>query len=69
MIVYKNILERLKTSGYNTYILMKNSILSQGTISSIRHNRPISMNTIDTLCKLLNCQPGDILEYIEDEKE
>lgn len=25
----------------------------------------VSWKTIETICRLLNCQPGDLLEYVE----
>ena len=30
--------------------------------------RAIRFTTLDAICKALECQPGDILEYIEDEE-
>lgn len=69
MIVYKDILRRLKEAGYNTTVIMKKRLLSQSTVDAIRHNRPISMATINAICKLAKCQPGDILEYVEDSVE
>ena len=38
------------------------SILKTGKAKAIR------FSTLDAICKVLNCQPGDILEYIEDKK-
>jgi len=38
------------------------SILKTGKAKAIR------LTTLDAICKELNCQPGDILEYKEDEK-
>ena len=29
--------------------------------------RAVRFETLDKLCKALNCQPGDLLEYVEDE--
>lgn len=69
MIVYKNILQQLKNAGYNTGVIMRNKILSQATVDAIRHNRPISIASINTICKLLKCQPGDILEYVDNPAE
>lgn len=66
MIIYKDVLVRLKDAGYNTGRIMADRLLSQSTLVAIRHNRPISTKTIDTICRLAKCQPGDILEYIED---
>ena len=67
MIIYKNILERLKSSGYTSYRLRKDNLLPQKTLTAIRNNEPINTKTIDTVCRLANCQPGDIMEYIPDE--
>jgi putative transcriptional regulator len=36
------------------------SILKTGKAKAIR------LETLDAICKVLNCQPGDILEYVED---
>lgn len=38
------------------------SKLKNGHVSAIR------FSTLDAICKALNCQPGDILEYAEDTK-
>ena len=68
MIIYKNILGRLKDAGYSTYRLMKDGLISQTTLYNIRHGKPISSTTIDVICSLAKCQPGDILEYVETEE-
>jgi len=31
--------------------------------------RAIRFSTLDSICKVLNCQPGDILEYLPDKDE
>jgi len=63
LIVYKNILERLKAAGYNTNRLRKEHILSESTIQALRDGRPITTNAINRICIMLQCQPGDILEF------
>lgn len=69
MIVYKNILQQLKSRGITTYVILKENLISQKTLTAIRHNKPINTKTVNTLCSLLNCQPGDIMEYVEDPAE
>ena len=67
MIKYKiNILEKLKENGYNTTRLKEEKQIKQQTIQNIRKNKYISLETINTICKLCNLQPGDIIEYVED---
>ena len=64
MIIYKNVLGRLKNAGYTTYTLLKEKLISQRTLTAIRHNEPVNTKTIDTICRLAKCQPGDIMEYV-----
>lgn len=67
MIVYKGILEQLSAAGWSTYRLQKEKRISNGTIIQIRAGKPISTTTIDTICSLLDCQPGDLIEYVPDQ--
>ena len=60
-------LAKLKEKGYTTYTLRKDAILSESTIQKLRKSNPVSWENIEALCRLLDCQPGDLLEYIPDE--
>ncbi|MBD5141962.1 MAG: helix-turn-helix transcriptional regulator [Ruminococcus sp.] len=60
-----DVLAELKAAGYSTYKLRKGKILSERTIQLLREGKLIALESIDILCKLLKCQPGDIIEYIE----
>lgn len=64
-IQYKeNILQKLKDAGYNTSRLRKEKIMGEATIQKLRQRELVSWSNIDTICTLLNCQPGDIIEFI-----
>lgn len=66
MLKYKiDILEKLKENGYSTYKLRKDKIIGEAQIQKIRNGDIASKETLNTICKLLSCQPGDILEYID----
>jgi len=69
-IIYKfNILEALKNIGYSTYQIRQNNILNQSTVTKLRNNETtLTLVNINKLCKLLDCQPGDLLEYVPDEE-
>ncbi|MBY1396512.1 helix-turn-helix transcriptional regulator [Clostridioides difficile] len=41
---------------------------SSTTIAKLSSNKNISLDVIDKICKALDCQPGDIMEYEDDEK-
>lgn len=60
-----DVLAALISAGFSTYRLQKDKLLSQSTIQKLRDKEPISWANIEKICKLLNCQPGDILEYEE----
>lgn len=66
-IVYKiDVISALKEKGYTTYRIRKNKLLSESTVQKLRKGEGISWDNIESLCKLLNCQPGDIMEYVEE---
>ncbi len=62
-----NILEALKEKGYTTYTLRKQKLLSESTIQKLRAGEGVAWDNLETLCKLLNCDIGDILEYIQED--
>ena len=63
-IKYKiDILEALKNIGYSQNRIRNEKLIGQATLTQLRHGELVSWKTIETICKLLNCQPGDILEY------
>lgn len=63
-ITYKgDILKRLKEKGYNTNRIRKERIFSESTLQAFRSGQLVSWKNIERLCDLLQCQPGDILEY------
>lgn len=61
-----DVLATLKEQGFNTNRLRKEKLLAEGVIQALREKKPISWINIERLCKLLKCQPNDILQYIED---
>ena len=61
-----DVLEALKAKGYTTYSLRKDNLLSQSTIQKLREQKGLAWENIDNLCKLLECQPADLIEYVPD---
>ncbi len=49
--------------------LVEKADISWSTFSKIGQNKFVSLAIIDKLCKALDCQPGDLIEYVPDEKE
>ena len=70
MIRYKiNVLDTLKDKGYSSYKVKKDKLFSGSTLQKFRVNEVVATDNLNRLCKLLNCQPGDILEYIPDDAD
>ena len=61
-----DVLAALKAAGYTTYRIRQDNLLSQSTLQKLREGVGVSWDNIETLCRLLRCQPGDIIEYMED---
>lgn len=69
-VIYKiDVLAALKNAGYSTYKLRKEKLLGESVITQFRNNELVSWANIARICKLLNCQPGDLLEYEEEEQD
>ena len=67
IIIFKgNIQNALKNKGITLSALKNKKILPGAVITKIHKNDPMIFNvvTIDKICALLSCQPGDILEYV-----
>lgn len=63
---YEKLFELLKDRGYSsTYWLRQNGIHAN-TVDKLKKNERVNTDTINSVCKLLNCQPADIMEYVEE---
>lgn len=71
MLKYKiNVADALERRGFNTYKAKTSKLLSQDTLKKIkREDTNISLESINRICMILDMQPKDIIEYIEDEEE
>ena len=67
-IVFDKLFELMKEKNLTTYKIRKEKIINESTLQHFRENKPVSTNSIAALCKALNCQPGDIMEYVEGEE-
>ena len=65
MLRYKtNLQQRLKEAGYSTYRLRKERLLPESTVQKLRTgNTTITLESLNVVCSILHCQPGDILEW------
>lgn len=64
MIDYSPFWQTLEHSEENWYTLTSKHNISHSTMHRLKHNKDISTKTINDLCRILNCQPENILCYI-----
>lgn len=69
MISYDDLWKVMKEKGVSQYVLLKRYHISPGQIVRLKRNESVSTHTAEVFCKSLDCQVGDIMEYIPDEKE
>lgn len=68
MISYNPLWRTMKERGVTTYTLIYKSGFSAYTITNLRRNKSITMNTLEKLCAVLDCTPNEIIEFIKDDK-
>ena len=66
MISYDPLWRTMENRGITKYMLIYKLGFSAYTITNLRKNKSITMNTLEKLCKVLNCTPNDIIEFIDD---
>ena len=64
MIKYDNLWECMKQKGVSQYRLVASGI-SHSTLTRLKHNQPVSTETLDKLCTILDCKIEDIMEYVK----
>lgn len=66
MISYDPLWKTMKVNGVTTYTLIYKHGFSAYTITNLRRNKSITMNTLEKLCSVLKCTPNDIVEFIDE---
>ena len=61
-----DVMAELKKKGYTSNRIRDEKLMGQSYLQQLRHGELASWKAIDVICKLLECQPGDLLEYVKD---
>ena len=61
-----DVLAALKDAGYNTNIIRKEKIMGEAMLQKLRSGQMVSWNVLETICSLLDCQPGDLIEFVKE---
>lgn len=67
MITFYPLWETMK-KGATTYTLITKYSFSKGTLDAMKHNRSITLTTLNDICSILGCSVEDVILYIPDEK-
>lgn len=65
MITYYKLLDLLNRRNISKLELMEMACISRETLAKLSKNESVTIQTIDKICTVLKCQPGDILEWNE----
>ena len=71
MLKYKiDVYDALKRKGFTTYKAKTTNLLSQNTLNKIKNeDTAITLKALNAVCKILEMQPGQLLEYVRDEED
>ena len=69
MISYAPLWETMKRKNATTYTLQVKGEISSSTVRRLKANESVSTNTLDALCRILDCELDDIIAYLPYETE
>lgn len=67
MISYRPLWETMEKRKATTYTLQNKGQVSSSTVRRLKAGESVSTNTLDALCRLLECEISDIIEYLPDQ--
>jgi len=67
MISYARLWDTMALRGATTYTLQVKGGISSSTVRRLKAGESVTTNTLDALCRILNCDITDIVQYTPDE--
>ena len=61
-----DILAELKKKGYSSTRIREEKLIGQSYLQQLRRGELVSWKILNIICSLLECQPGDLIEYVEE---
>ena len=59
-----DVLAELKKKGYSSTRIREEKLIGQSYLQQLRRGELVSWKTLDIICSLLECQPGDLIEFV-----
>ena len=66
MISYEPLWATMKKKQITTYTLISKHGINPRTIQNLRHNKSITMYTLERLCEILECEPNDVIKFVRE---
>ena len=63
LISYSPLWKTMKEKNITTYALIEKYNINPRTINNLKHNKSITMYTLERLCNILDCNPNDIVKF------
>ena len=67
MMMFEPLWKTMQTKNVSIYALINKYNVSRGTIDNLKHNRNVTLATVERLCEILDCRIEDIVEFRRDE--
>jgi len=64
-ISYNPLWDTLNSKGKTKYSLLQSGDIDKRLMNALRNNRSITMYNLEKICKLLDCTPNDVIEFID----
>ena len=69
MIDYTPFWKTLEKSSESWYSLTNKHHISNNTLNRLKHNKDVTTKTLNDLCRILDCQMQDIVQYIPSDND
>ena len=66
MVSYEPLWKTMEQKGITTYVLINRYGINPRTIHNLKHNKSITMFTLEKLCIILDCQANEIVRFLPD---
>lgn len=66
MISYEPLWKTMQERNITTYTLIYKHHFSPYTITNLKRNKSITMNTLEKLCRILSCTADDVVKFVDD---
>ncbi|MBP5490432.1 MAG: helix-turn-helix transcriptional regulator [Lachnospiraceae bacterium] len=69
MITCAKLFQTMKEKHISSYRLINYYQISRSMLDRLKHDKPITTTTLNSLCEILDCRVEDIITYIPDKKD